>query len=56
MDSTRPTALVKRLPQYFLRGQITILPLLLTVYLLFALVAWSESLASYLIRPMLGIL
>lgn len=54
MDSTRPTALVKRLPQYFLRGLITILPLLLTVYLLFALVAWSESLASYLIRPMLG--
>jgi len=54
MDSSRLSALAKRLSQYFLRGLITILPLLLTVYLLFALVAWSESLASYLIRPLLG--
>jgi len=54
MDSSRLSALVKRLPQYFVRGLIAILPLVLTVYLLFALVAWSESLASYLIRPLLG--
>jgi uncharacterized membrane protein len=45
---------MKRLSQYFLRGLITILPLGLTVYLLYALVAWSESLAMQFIRPIVG--
>lgn len=45
---------MKRLSQYFLRGLITALPLGLTLYLLYALVIWSESLAMRLIRPLVG--
>ncbi|GAB3187232.1 DUF502 domain-containing protein [Hydrogenophaga aquatica] len=45
---------MKRLSQYFLRGLITILPLGLTVYLFYALVAWSETVAMSLIRPVVG--
>lgn len=45
---------MKRLSQYFLRGLITLLPLGLTIYLLFALVAWSESVAMQFIRPIVG--
>lgn len=45
---------MKRLSQYFLRGLIAILPLGLTVYLLFTLVAWSESFAMQFIRPIVG--
>jgi uncharacterized membrane protein len=45
---------MKRLSQYFLRGLITVLPLGLTLYLLYALVLWSESLAMRLIRPLVG--
>lgn len=45
---------MKRLSQYFFRGLITILPLGLTVYLLFLFVTWVESLAMYVIRPLVG--
>lgn len=45
---------MKRLSQYFLRGLITLLPLGLTVYLLFALISWFESLAMELVRPIIG--
>ena len=45
---------MKRLSQYFLRGLVAILPLGLTVYLLYTLVAWSETLARQLIRPVVG--
>jgi len=45
---------MKRLSQYFLRGLITLLPIGLTVYLLYALVAWSESVAMQFIRPIVG--
>lgn len=45
---------MKRLSQYFLRGLITLLPIGLTVYLLYALVAWSESFAMQFIRPIVG--
>ncbi len=45
---------MKRLSQYFLRGLITLLPLGLTVYFLYALVAWSETLAMRLVRPFIG--
>ncbi len=45
---------MKRLSQYFLRGLITLLPLGLTVYFLYALVAWSETLAMSLVRPFIG--
>lgn len=45
---------MKRLSQYFLRGLITLLPIGLTVYLLYALVAWSESFAMQFILPIVG--
>jgi len=45
---------MKRLSQYFLRGLVAILPLGLTIYLLYTLVAWSETVARQLIRPVVG--
>jgi len=45
---------MKRLSQYFLRGLMTLLPLGLTIYLLYVLVAWSESFAMQFIRPIVG--
>jgi uncharacterized membrane protein len=45
---------MKRFYRYFFRGLITLLPLALTVYLLFMLVAWTESIAMWLIRPIIG--
>jgi uncharacterized membrane protein len=45
---------MKRLYRYFFRGLITFLPLALTVYVLFMVVAWTESVAMWLIRPIIG--
>jgi uncharacterized membrane protein len=45
---------MKRLSQYFFRGLITFLPLLLTVYLLVLFISWIEGSAMALIRPVLG--
>lgn len=45
---------MKRLSQYFLRGLLAVLPLGLTLYVLFALVSWSERLAWQLLRPLFG--
>ena len=45
---------MKRLSQYFLRGLLALLPLGLTVYVLYALVVWSEALAMQLVRPFIG--
>ena len=45
---------MKRLSQYFFRGLITILPLGLTVYVLYLLVTWMESIAMQVVRPVLG--
>lgn len=45
---------MKRLSQYFVRGLITILPLGLTVYLLYLFLSWSESLARQLMWPLIG--
>ena len=45
---------MKNLSQYFFRGLLTILPLGMTVYVLYLLVAWTESLAMTLIRPFVG--
>ena len=47
-------SLMKNLSQYFFRGLLAILPLALTVYVLYLLVAWTESLAMTLIRPFVG--
>ena len=43
-----------RLIAYFLRGLITFLPAALTVYALYLLVVWTESLALRLLRPFIG--
>lgn len=45
---------MKRLYAYFFRGLITILPLGLTVYLLYLLVTWLEITAMRLVRPLVG--
>lgn len=45
---------MKRLSQYFLRGLMAVLPLGVTLYLLYALVMGSEALAMRLIRPLIG--
>ena len=45
---------MKRLSQYFLRGLIAILPLGITVYVLYALVTWSETTAMRVISPLIG--
>lgn len=46
--------MMKRLSQLLLRGLLAVLPLALTLYLLWALVVWSEQLALGLLRPMIG--
>ena len=45
---------MKRLSQYFLRGLVTILPLGITVYVLYVFLNWSETLAMRVIRPFVG--
>ena len=45
---------MKRLSQYFLRGLLALLPIGITLYLLTALVVWSEQLALSLLRPVIG--
>lgn len=45
---------MKRISQYFFRGLITFLPLVLTVYLLVLFISWIEGSAMALIRPVLG--
>src|SRR5690606_21792435 len=45
---------MKRLYLYFFRGLITILPIALTIYLLYLTLTWTESLALTLLRPFVG--
>lgn len=45
---------MKRLYQYFFRGLLTLLPLALTVYVLYLFVTWIESLAMSVVRPIIG--
>lgn len=49
-----PPMPTKRLYQYFFRGLLTVLPLGLTVYLLFLFVSFLESMAMFVIRPIVG--
>lgn len=46
--------MIKRLYKYFFLGLITILPLAVTIYLLFALLTWTEELALVVVRPLVG--
>jgi len=43
-----------RLSKYFFRGLLTVLPVALTIYLLYIFLAWTESLALTLLRPFVG--
>ncbi len=45
---------MKPIYQYFFRGLITFLPVALTIWVLFIFVAWVESAAMWLIRPIIG--
>lgn len=45
---------MKRLSQYFLRGLVALLPIGLTIYLLYLFLAWSENLARQIIQPIFG--
>lgn len=45
---------MKRLSQYFLRGLMAVLPLALTVYLLYIFFAWTEGLTRVLVEPVFG--
>jgi len=45
---------VKQFYKYFLRGLIAVLPLVLTVYLLFLFLQWVESIALWVLRPLIG--
>ena len=45
---------MKKLYKYFFRGLITILPVALTLYVLYLFLAWSETLALWVLRPLIG--
>lgn len=45
---------MKRLSKYFLRGLMAILPIALTVYVLYLFLAWTESVALWALRPLIG--
>lgn len=49
----RPSTM-KNLYKYFFRGLITILPLALTVYVLYIFLAWMETLTLWILRPLFG--
>ena len=45
---------MKKLYKYFFRGLITILPVALTLYVLYIFLAWMESLTLWILRPLIG--
>ncbi|RYF30280.1 MAG: DUF502 domain-containing protein [Comamonadaceae bacterium] len=45
---------MKHLYKYFFRGLITILPVALTLYVLFIFLAWTEAAAAWLLSPIIG--
>ena len=45
---------MKKLYKYFFRGLITILPVALTVYVLYIFLAWMETLTLWVLRPLIG--
>lgn len=40
--------------KYFFRGLITVLPVALTLYLLYIFLAWTEKLTLWVLRPLIG--
>jgi uncharacterized membrane protein len=49
-----PLPPMKRLSRYFLRGLLAVLPIGITVYLLFVFLAWTEGIAAAIFQPLLG--
>lgn len=49
-----PRDSMTRLYKYFFRGLITVLPLALTIYLLYIFLAWTEAVALTFLRPFIG--
>jgi uncharacterized membrane protein len=45
---------MKKLYRYFFRGLITVLPLALTLYLLYIFLAWTEKLTLWVLSPIIG--
>lgn len=45
---------MKRFYKYFFRGLLAVLPLVLTVYVLLLFLRWVESLALWMLRPLIG--
>ena len=45
---------MKRFSKYFLRGLLAVLPLVLTVYVLVLFLGWVESVALFVLRPVIG--
>jgi uncharacterized membrane protein len=45
---------MKSLSKYFFRGLITILPVALTLYLLFMFLAWTEAAVMWVLDPLIG--
>jgi uncharacterized membrane protein len=45
---------MKNLYRYFFRGLLTILPVVLTLYLLYIFLAWTETLTLWVLRPLIG--
>lgn len=45
---------MKNLYRYFFRELITVLPVALTLYLLYIFLAWSETLTLWVLRPLIG--
>jgi uncharacterized membrane protein len=45
---------MKKIYKYFFRGLITVLPLALTLYLLYIFLAWTEKITLWLLSPIIG--
>ena len=45
---------MKKLYRYFFRGLITVLPVGLTLYVLYIFLAWMETLTLWVLRPVIG--
>ncbi len=45
---------MNNLYKYFFRGLITVLPVALTLYLLYIFLAWTEKLTLWVLRPLIG--
>lgn len=45
---------MKKLYKYFFRGLITVLPVALTLYLLYIFLAWTEKLTLWVLSPIIG--